>query len=221
MDITVTPNGPYVVTGGLPLRRARPVRTDQGEPVAWEVDPPLPSAESVELCRCGGSGSKPFCDGTHETREWDGTETAPTTTYDERATTLPGTGMALRDDRGLCQHAGFCANKISNVWKLVGDSESTAVKAQLAGMVGNCPSGALTFRLDGAAHDLEPDLAPGIKVTDDGPLWVTGGVPVHRADGAPCETRSRVALCRCGASATKPLCDGSHAKVGFQDRPTA
>ena len=98
-------------------------------------------------------------------------------------------------------------------------SESTAVKAQLAGMVSNCPSGALTFRLAGATGDLEPDLAPGVKVVDDGPLWVTGGVPVVRADGEPCETRNRVALCRCGASANKPLCDGSHAKVEFRDGP--
>lgn len=125
--------------------------------------------------------------------------------------------MSVRDDRGLCQHAGFCSNKVSNVWKMVPDSESTSVKTQLAGMVGNCPSGALTYRLAGSTQDLEPDLAPGIAVVDDGPLWVTGSVPVDRADGQPLETRPRVALCRCGASKNKPLCDGSHAEAGFAD----
>ncbi len=217
MRITVTPNGPYSVSGGTPLHRARPVSTDQGEPVAWEHDAALPTEENYSLCRCGGSRHKPFCDGSHASHEWDGTETAATSTYDERARTLAGTGMSVRDDRGICQHAGFCSNKISNVWKMVPDSESTTVKTQLAGMVGNCPSGALTYRLAGATHDLEPDLAPGVTVADDGALLLTGGVPVDRADGQPFETRNRVALCRCGASQNKPLCDGSHAKVGFRD----
>jgi len=217
MRITVTPNGPYSVSGGTPLHRARQVSTEQGEPVAWEHDAPLPTEESYSLCRCGASSNKPFCDGSHASQDWDGTETAATNTYAERAKTLPGTGMSVRDDRGLCEHAGFCSNKVSNVWKMVPDSESTTVKTQLAGMVGNCPSGALTYRLAGASHDLEPDLAPGVAVTDDGPLFVTGGVTVERADGQPLETRNRMTLCRCGASKTKPLCDGSHADVDFQD----
>src|SRR5207245_8731237 len=35
--------------------------------------------------------------------------------------------------------------------------------------------------------------------------------------GVPVATRPQVALCRCGASKLKPLCDGSHAEVGFED----
>ncbi len=217
MRITVTPNGPYKVSGGAPLHRAREVSTEAGEPVAWEHDAPLPAKESYALCRCGASSNKPFCDGSHASQDWDGTETAATDTYDERAKTLPGSGMSVRDDRGLCAHAGFCSNKVSNVWKMAPDSDSTTVKTQLAGMVSSCPSGALTYRLEGATHDLEPNFAPGVAVIDDGPLWVTGGVTVDRADGQPLETRNRMVLCRCGASKTKPLCDGSHAKIGFQD----
>ncbi len=217
MRISVTPNGPYVVDDRTTLHRARRVTTDQGEPVAWEHDAPLPTEESYLLCRCGASGNKPFCDGSHASQDWDGTETAATSSYDDRAKTLPGSGMSVRDDRGLCEHAGFCSNKLSNVWKMVRDSDSTTVKTQLAGMVGNCPSGALTFRLDGTTRDLEPDLAPGIAVTDDGPLRVTGGVTVERADGQPLESRNRMTLCRCGASKNKPLCDGSHTDIGFRD----
>ena len=81
-------------------------------------------------------------------------------------------------------------------------------------MVEKCPSGALTFRFDG--DDVEPLLPEAIAVTDDGPLWVTGGIPVEVA-GASLETRNRVTLCRCGASANKPLCDGTHKDVGFAD----
>ena len=50
-----------------------------------------------------------------------------------------------------------------------------------------------------------------------GPLWVRGGIPVIAADGFAYEVRNRVTLCRCGASANKPFCDGSHFKVGFRD----
>ena len=83
-------------------------------------------------------------------------------------------------------------------------------------MVTRCPSGALTLRtLDGA--DIEPELAQAIGVIDDGPLLVTGAIPVARADGEPFEARNRIALCRCGHSANKPLCDGSHHEAGFAD----
>jgi CDGSH-type Zn-finger protein len=53
----------------------------------------------------------------------------------------------------------------------------------------------------------------------NGPLWVSGGIPVDVGDEGALETRMRVALCRCGASGRKPLCDGSHKEAGFVDDP--
>ena len=50
-------------------------------------------------------------------------------------------------------------------------------------MIEKCPSGALTFRFDADGDDVEPLMPPAIAVTDDGPLWVTGGIPVNAADG--------------------------------------
>jgi CDGSH-type Zn-finger protein len=51
----------------------------------------------------------------------------------------------------------------------------------------------------------------------DGPLIVRGDFRIQAWDGTPvpvgCQT---VALCRCGRSAIKPFCDGSHARVGFR-----
>jgi CDGSH-type Zn-finger protein len=58
-----------------------------------------------------------------------------------------------------------------------------------------------------------------VAVVADGPLHVTGGIRVTRSDGVVLEPRSRVALCRCGHSAHKPLCDGSHRTVGFTHTP--
>lgn len=217
MQVLVTPQGPYVVSDGPPPHRARSLKTEADEPIAWEHDAPLEAGESYSLCRCGGSSNKPFCDGTHTTLDWDGAETAPATSYDERATVVGGDGITVRDDRGLCEHAGFCANKISNVWKLTKQTGDVAVRTQVAGMVERCPSGALTYTLPGAHGDVEPALAEGVAVLDDGPLWVTGSVPVERADGTSLEARNRMVLCRCGQSKNKPLCDGSHSDAGFTD----
>ncbi len=49
----------------------------------------------------------------------------------------------------------------------------------------------------------------------DGPLEVTGPVTITASDGSTLETTDRTWLCRCGASAKKPYCDGSHKKAGF------
>lgn len=49
----------------------------------------------------------------------------------------------------------------------------------------------------------------------NGPLIVNGPVTVSGADGTTAET-TNCALCRCGASGSKPFCDGTHKKVGFQ-----
>jgi CDGSH-type Zn-finger protein len=51
-----------------------------------------------------------------------------------------------------------------------------------------------------------------------GPLVVEGCVRVYDANGRELDVteRSRVLLCRCGASRSKPLCDGSHYRIGFE-----
>ena len=215
--ITVNEDGPYSVSGGVPLRRRAQVESAQGEPLTWATTAEVDIDESYSLCRCGRSGNKPFCDGTHAKVGFDGTETAPTDTYAERAKTLPGTGVVLRDDESICEHAGFCATKTSNVWNMIGKTDDVETRSRLMAMVERCPSGRLTYEVPDAGGPVEPLLPQAIGIVDDGPLWVTGGVEVQRADGKPFETRNRMTLCRCGASGNKPLCDGSHAKIGWKD----
>ena len=217
-QITVRPNGPYLVSGGVPVSRRRVVASELAEPLEWQTGERFEPKPMVALCRCGGSASKPFCDGTHARNGFDGTEQASTTTYDERAKAYDrGTKIVVRDDRSICEHAGFCGNHATNVWKMVTPAiDDTIVPLADDGDDGHCPCGALTMRtVDGA--DVEPELASAIGVIDDGPLVVTGGLAVQRADGEPFEARNRMTLCRCGASASKPLCDGSHATAGFTD----
>jgi CDGSH-type Zn-finger protein len=212
--IDVQGNGPYVVSGDVPLRRKRAVVSEHGEPLTWQTTDVVDAPESYALCRCGGSANKPFCDGTHSRRGFDGSESAPTGTYQERAKRYEGTGIVVVDDRGICEHAGFCGNRATNVWKMTRQTDDTVARAQVIAMVERCPSGALTYEIDGQA--IEPDLPAEISVIDDGPLWVTGGVTVERSDGEPFEVRPRMTLCRCGGSANKPLCDGTHKEIGFR-----
>lgn len=53
-----------------------------------------------------------------------------------------------------------------------------------------------------------------IKVRENGPYLVTGAVTLVDADGNPYTVEENFVLCRCGRSATKPFCDGSH-RSGF------
>ncbi|HLN18334.1 MAG TPA: CDGSH iron-sulfur domain-containing protein [Acidimicrobiales bacterium] len=217
--IAVRPNGPYIVTGELPVVRRRVVESESGEPLTWQTTAELETTPVYALCRCGGSSNKPFCDSTHKKNGFDGTETAPDDAYEARQKTYVGTGLVVRDDRSICEHAGFCGNRLTNVWKLMrGDAtEDSITRAQVMSMVEHCPSGALTYRLEADGADVEPDYRPEVGVVTDGPLFVSGRVVVERADGRAFETRNRVTLCRCGGSANKPLCDGSHKENGFRD----
>jgi CDGSH-type Zn-finger protein len=220
--IQVTPDGPYLLSGGVPLKRRRIVRSEHDEAMTWETTAAIEghgAGATVALCRCGRSANKPFCDGTHATVGFDGTETAETSGYDERATSYPGERLVVRDDRGICEHAGFCGNRVTNVWKMAGppsDADSV-LRAQMIAMIERCPSGALTYRLGSERGDNEPEFGAEVGVTDDGPYFVTGSIQIERADGAAFEARNRVTLCRCGASQNKPLCDGSHRSAGFRD----
>jgi CDGSH-type Zn-finger protein len=213
--ITAMENGPYQVLGNVPLVRKTPIKSDKGEAIGWQTSETVDTESAYYLCRCGASNNKPFCDGTHRRIGFDGTETASTNDVASRQTAYPGTGIVVKDDRSLCSHAGFCVNEISNVWQMTQDSASADVRAHIMRMISQCPSGALAYATEAGSETVENHLPQEIALTPDGPLWVSGGIPVTRSDGQPCEVRNRVTLCRCGASQNKPFCDGAHEESGF------
>jgi 3-phenylpropionate/trans-cinnamate dioxygenase ferredoxin subunit len=55
-----------------------------------------------------------------------------------------------------------------------------------------------------------------INIIKNGPLIVNGEVELTDSEGKRYPAQKRMALCRCGASAEKPFCDGAHSKIGFQ-----
>ena len=98
----------------------------------------------MALCRCGRSGNRPLCDGSH--------------------------------DEDFEDAGRIAVDRLS------------------------------TLDNDGPLH---------IRATEDGPFVVEGPVTIEAADEETVAGH-RGALCRCGASESKPFCDGSHVEVGFE-----
>ena len=220
--VVVTKNGPYLVSGAVPMARQTIVADQEGGSQRWRESHPFPPQESYALCRCGHSGNKPFCDGSHKKVGFDGTETADRRPYREQAQLTEGPALALSDAEPLCAFARFC-DPNGQVWAQVEHTDQAEVRANFVRQVNNCPSGRLVAWDRATGQAIEHHLAVSIGVIEDppegvsGPLWLRGGIPVTAADGFAYEVRNRVTLCRCGASKHKPFCDGSHAAVKFRD----
>ncbi len=222
--IIVTTDGPYLAFGGLPLVAKTQIVSEHGEPLAWRKDGEIDIqghelCQIYSLCRCGHSKDKPFCDSTHRTIAFDGTETADPRPTAERQQIFEGEGpLVVKHDDSLCAESGFCGTRNARLCDLVPAATAADVMIEVIGMVEHCPSGSLTYAPAKGEPQVEPDLPQQVAATTEitstgpivGPLWVTGNVPIERADGQPCETRNRVTLCCCGQSKNKPFCDGTH-----------
>jgi CDGSH-type Zn-finger protein len=213
--IKVTKNGPYMVTGSIPLVKQILVCDKKGNSVEWREGESIPVKETYALCRCGGSRTRPFCDGTHAGNHFDGTETASRVPYLDRAGWTEGRDIRLSDAPGFCSHARFCVRG-KGIWDLVEQSSDEVARKTALEMAANCHSGRLVVWDKKTGKPLEPVLEKSIGLVEgpaegmQGPLWVRGGIPIFAADGFPYEIRNRVTLCRCGRSGNKPFCDGAH-----------
>ena len=211
--IKVTKDGPYLVTGGIPLLRMSIETDSYGDPCIWREVERYPQQESYILCRCGKSLNKPYCDGAHSLQRFDGTETANSELYLENVKEYLGPELKLTDKRELCVGAAFCVRD-AGIKNLTVQSDRPGFKEIAIEEAANCPSGRLVV-WDKQGNPIEPDYEPSIVITEHedgspGPLWIRGEVEIESVDGIIYEKRNRVTLCRCGESLNKPLCDGSH-----------
>jgi CDGSH-type Zn-finger protein len=199
--IEVTEHGPYRVTGGLPLQVETIATDDQQESIAWEHGEQVPADQS-----------------------FDGTETAQRASYEDGAKLYSGPTMDLDDNPVFCSVARFCDAR-GMVWSNVKRTDTEEGREIVGAEAMMCPSGRLVAldKATGETITMEPDFeGQGIGLIEDpaedcsGPLWVQGGVEVVGADGEPYEIRNRVTLCRCGLSANKPFCDGTHVQSGWK-----
>ncbi len=129
--------------------------------------------------------------------------------------------IAVSWEPKLCIHTGYCFRSLPHVFK-PGERPWVDVTAaspdEIAAAVMRCPTGALYFeRLDGGPQEAVP-AETTLAERPNGPLYVRGRLKIRLQDGSVRE-ETRVALCRCGQSANKPFCDGTHRRIGFQTRP--
>ena len=211
--IKITLNGPYMVTGTVPLLKMVIETDDEGYPIRWRVAETYPQRESYNLCRCGKSKNKPYCDNTHKKTGFDGTETAGYANYMENVKTYDGPELKLTDNKPLCVGSGFCT-RAGNIWNLTVHSDTPEYKETAIQEAADCPSGRLVV-WDNQGKPIEPDFKPSIVITEDedgvpGPIWVRGEIPIESADNIHYEIRNRVTLCKCGWSYIMPFCDGAH-----------
>jgi len=221
--IIVSENGPYLVSGEIPITVQTITPNREGYSWEWKQGQSFVAGPNYKLCRCGHSRNHPFCDDSHLRVGFDGKETASRATFKEQAKIWDGPALRLSDAESFCAFARFC-DPGGKIWRLIGSSgEADARKLAIReGM--HCPSGRLVVYDKRTEEVSEPSFQPSIGVVEDpalacsGPLWVRGRVAIQSHDGTRYEVRNRVTLCRCGASRNKPFCDGSHASIKFKDR---
>ena len=202
--ITVTDGGPYMVEDGIPIY------DHEGNAIA--------ATGVYFMCRCGGSKSKPFCDGTHKTNNFNGQEFASKDTAADRRDTYVGDGVTIYDDRSRCAHAGKCTDNLASVFKMGTEPWVDAKGASVADIIRvikTCPSGALSYTTQTDGEPEEEQHGPKVTVAVDSPYHARG-VEIVAGDGKSYDGRERQALCRCGGSRNKPFCDGTHWYIGFK-----
>ena len=220
--VIVSEDGPYIVSGSVPLSKQTIGTDEDGGSETWEQGKVYDLQETYSLCRCGNSRTKPFCDGSHLRSHFDGTETASREPYLKQAEAMEGPTYVLTDLQGLCAFARYCDTH-GQIWNQVGHTNNPEVKENFLRQAGQCPSGRLVAWDKKTGKAIEPELPVSIGLVEDpaqgcsGPLWLQGGIQVESADGFKYEVRNRVTLCRCGQSQNKPFCDGTHAAVKFRD----
>jgi CDGSH-type Zn-finger protein len=221
--VKITEDGPYIVTGGLPLAKERAKNGKEGEPEFWVKDKDYPKQQSYSLCRCGKSKEKPFCDGySHTSCGFDGTETASMKKFEEQAKKIVGPGVDMLDVNELCASARFC-HLAGGTWTNVQRSGGSFAKKMAIQTACNCPAGRLVVYDKKTGKPIEPKFEKHITLIEDvpakvsGPIWLKGGIELESANGKKYETRNRVTICRCGKSKNKPFCDGAHMRAKFND----
>jgi CDGSH-type Zn-finger protein len=221
--IQVTKNGPYIVTGNVPLFNMI-IKCDGTThlPVDWLIAKKYKAQNSYSLCRCGQSSNKPFCDGSHLKVHFDGKEEFDNVPYEQMAKTIDGPELTLKDAEILCASARFC-HRGGDIWDQIPQTDNPKIKENCIRNSCDCPSGRLTVIDKSKGKTVEPKLEQAIGVIEDpsmgigGPLWIRGGIPVFSADDKPYEVRNRSTLCRCGKSTIKPYCDSSHYPEEYQE----
>ncbi|MTI88482.1 MAG: hypothetical protein FH748_10985 [Balneolaceae bacterium] len=130
-----------------------------------------------------------------------------------------GNEVEVSWDQKRCIHAEECVHGLPDVfnpdqrpWIQPGEASTD----ELTDVIERCPTGALQYELKNSEENEEPPEQNVITIEKDGPIYIHGNVVIHDMDDNVVLKDTRVAMCRCGASENKPLCDNSHIEAGFE-----
>lgn len=201
--IAFTNYSPYMVID------AEKIETSEGDII------PLKTVAS--LCRCGESKSKPFCDSSHSVKGIDGEKQPDRDPYKWKD--YRGKHITVHYNLGVCSHDGSCVKMLPPVFNINYRPwifpDNASVEAVI-NTIRHCPSGALSYTINGTKHIDYYSGEPKIKVMKKGPLEFYGGIILKDDQGTKPETYDHYTLCRCGFSRNKPFCDGKHLRHKFQ-----
>jgi CDGSH-type Zn-finger protein len=219
------PNGPYYLLNDMKPKIVENLQNSKGEP--------LSTVSGVALCRCGASKNKPFCDGTHgtigfssENKVAENGGSVERKVIKDKRKDYVGKKITVHDNRRICSHAAECVNNLPSVFKLNARpwiEPDAAPFEEIINTIRKCPSGALSYSIDGIEHRDQNERSPMVIVSKDGPYLITGSIEliggdannnIQFGDGA---SKEHYTLCRCGASNNKPFCDGMHKVINFKD----
>ena len=200
--IQCSKNGPYLVKGL--------------EKFTNSYDEQIPTRATIALCRCGASKNKPFCDGSHD-RIGFSDEKREGRVPDQRDT-YEGKEITIHDNRGICSHAGFCTSGCPAVWRMQTepwiDADGADVES-IANTIKKCPSGALSYSIDGVEHR-DQDRDPEIHISKDGPYYIRGGVDLQDTQWGEGASKEHFTLCRCGGSKNKRPRKSKQSSIGIE-----
>ncbi len=136
---------------------------------------------------------------------------------DQKIHTYESDEITVEFDSKRCLHSGECVKGLRSVFDpdkkpWVQPDEASADDIKEA--VHHCPTGALKYKKTDSEE--KPSRRNTITIVPDGPLYLRGDIEIQNAEGETLLEDTRVAVCRCGESENKPLCDNSHKEIDFE-----
>ena len=215
--IVPLPNGPLYLINDREYKIIENLENSKGEKLSNTI--------GIALCRCGASKNKPFCDGSHSIIGFSSKNDKSNHSKDKGTISkksYPGKKITIHDNRKICSHAAECVNNLPAVFRLNEkpwiDPDQVNSIQEIIRTIKKCPSGALSYSIDGIEYR-DYDGKQLVKVSKNGPYYVSGGIDLMLEEGDFPDDMSRehYTLCRCGASKNKPFCDGAHSSINFID----
>jgi uncharacterized Fe-S cluster protein YjdI len=159
-------NGPFYLLNDMEPKVVENLQNSEGEP--------LSNVRGIALCRCGASRNKPFCDGTHRIIGFSSKNSVTlegSPTIKDRRKNYVGNKIIIHDNRKICSHAAECVNNLPSVFRFDARpwiSPDAAEAEQIITTIEKCPSGALSYTIDGIEYRDQNERKPMVTVLKDG-----------------------------------------------------